>query len=341
MTAHALLFLLSAAVIWFLSGLLIDATDSVARRYRRPGFAVAFLVLGLLTSIGEFSVATNATFEDIPQVSAGNLIGASVVIFLLIIPLLATLGDGIAMTKAILPKNLLLLLGVVILPAVLAFDGEISKSEGVIMILLYIVLLYRIQKNRPVEEMVKEAILRTEEKLLHTRYATTTDIGKIAIGAILIFIAGNLLVEESVYFARFLSIPVSFVGLLLLSLGTNIPELVIAIRCIFGRHKDIAFGDYMGSAAGNTLIFGFLPLANGAFTLEQSEVAITFGIFVLGLILFFFFSRSKNDLSRREGICLLILYALFLLTQIGNAVRLHEQSSLQADIGEVRRRNYE
>ena len=59
--SHALLFALSAAVIWFLSGILIDATDRVAKRYKKPGFAVAFLVLGLLTSIGEFSVATNAT----------------------------------------------------------------------------------------------------------------------------------------------------------------------------------------------------------------------------------------------------------------------------------------
>ncbi len=48
---HILIFLLSSAVIWFLSGMLVDATERVASRFNKPGFAVAFFVLGFLTSI--------------------------------------------------------------------------------------------------------------------------------------------------------------------------------------------------------------------------------------------------------------------------------------------------
>ena len=323
--SHALLFALSAAVIWFLSGILIDATDRVAKRYKKPGFAVAFLVLGLLTSIGEFSVATNATLNGVPQVSAGNLMGASTVIFLLILPLLAILGNGIYMTKAIRPKSVILVLFVVLLPTILAIDGDVTKPEGIIMLLLYGVLLYKIQKRKPAEEIAKEALRRTKRELLQTRHATAMDLLKILLGGVLIFIAGHILVQESVFFAQVLTIPVSFIGLLLLSIGTNIPELVIAIRCVMGRHKDIAFGDYMGSAAANTLIFGFLPLTNGDFNLEQSEIIVTFAVLSLGLTLFFFFARSKNDLSRTEGICLLLLYVLFLFSQVGNAFRLSEE----------------
>ncbi|MDD5470069.1 MAG: hypothetical protein PHO92_04715, partial [Candidatus Peribacteraceae bacterium] len=83
---HLCLLFLAAAVIWLLSGMLINATDRVARRYKRPGFAVAFFVLGFLTSIGEMSVAFNSTMQGVPQVSAGNLIGGSIVMFFLIIP---------------------------------------------------------------------------------------------------------------------------------------------------------------------------------------------------------------------------------------------------------------
>ncbi|MDD4628831.1 MAG: hypothetical protein PHE68_05595 [Candidatus Peribacteraceae bacterium] len=319
---HVLLFLLSASVIWLLSGMLIDATDAVARRHKKSGFAVAFFVLGFLTSISEMAVVANATLDGVPQVSAGNLLGASLVIILLIIPVLAILGGGIPMTRSLLSSNFALLLGVILLPSLLAFDGNVTVSEGTVIVLLYASLVFRIQKKRPSEETAVEAIEETEQVLLHTRHATLIDIGKIVGGAILIFVAGSFLVDESVYFAKLLHIPFSFIGLLLLSIGTNVPEIVIAIRCVLGRHKDIAFGDYMGSAAANTLLFGFLPLLNGTFTIEASEMRLTFVVFAIGLVLFLLFSRTGKTLSRREGVVLFSLYVLFMMLQIFNAVRI-------------------
>ncbi|PIR49781.1 hypothetical protein COU79_03040 [Candidatus Peregrinibacteria bacterium CG10_big_fil_rev_8_21_14_0_10_54_7] len=324
---HCFLFLLSAAVIWGLSGMLVSATDRVAKRYKKPGFAVAFLVLGIMTSIGEASVLVNATLEGVPQVSAGNLVGASLVIFLLIIPLLAMLGDGVPMNGSLRTRSLVLLLLIVALPSLLVLDGGLNPAEGLVMILLYFTLLYAVQKRKPAEEIIEQTIQQVGGELLHTRgflhyrKATLVDIEKIVIAGVLIFLAGRLLVDESVYFSNLLSIPASLVGLILLSIGTNIPELVIAIRCVVGRHKDIAFGDYMGSAAANTLLMGFLALANGSFSLERSEFIPTFFLLSLGLALFFIFSRSKHNLSRKEGMTLLSIYAVFLIMQLSNVAR--------------------
>jgi cation:H+ antiporter len=319
---HILLALGAVATVWLLSGQLIDATDRVAKRYHKPGFAVAFFVLGILTSISELSVATNATLERVPQVSAGNLLGASTVIFLLIIPLLAALGNGIPMEGGLQRSNLVVLLLVVLLPSLLAMDGSVSVIEGVVMLMAYAILILRLQKKRPAAEVAKDALERTQQELVGGRRATAVDTIKIAVSAVLIFVAGNILVDESVYLAGWLGVPVSFVGLMLLSIGTNIPELIIAVRCVVGKHKDIAFGDYLGSAAFNTAIFGFLPLANGGFILERSEAVVNAAVLGTGLALFFLFGWSKNILSRRESLALLFLYAAFLVLQVGNAVRI-------------------
>ncbi len=315
---HLLLFGLSAAVVWGLSGLLVFATDRVAKRYNRPGFGVAFFILGLLTSISEISVAVNSTIQGVPQISAGNLIGGSLVIFLLIIPLLATLGGGIAMKNVLSLRSLALVLTIVLLPALFILDGNVTRTEGVLMIVMYLALLYGVEKRHPAEEEAQEAVHEVKEELLQKGKATLTDVAKIVIAGSLIFVAGKILVDESLYFSSILSIPPSLVGLLLLSIGTNAPELVIAIRCVVGKHKDIAFGDYMGSAAANTLIMGCLPLFNGSFLVERSEFLSTFVLMVAGLGLFFFFSKSKQDLSRKEGSMLLVVYGLFLLFQIIN-----------------------
>lgn len=321
---HLLLFLFSGAVIWGLSGLLVSATDRVAQRYKRPGFAVAFFVLGLLTSISEFSVAANATIEGVPHISAGNLVGGSLVIFLLLMPILAVLGGGVAMSNALARDHLALLLLVVALPSALIIDGNVKRWEGVLMLMFYALLIYSVQKRRPVEEVIEQTISDVETELLHKRHFLTThkatliDLGKIIFAAVMIFVAGRLLVDESVYFAELFSIPPSLVGLLLLSIGTNAPELVIALRCIVGKHQEIAFGDYMGSAAANTLLMGFVSVTSGTFALERSEFVPAFFLLSLGLVLFFVFSRTKNDLSRREGWVLLGLYGCFLVIQITN-----------------------
>ena len=304
--------------MWTLSGVLVNATDRIARRYKKPGFAIAFFVLGMLTSISEISVATNATIEGFPQVSAGNLVGGMLVIFFLIIPILAVLGGGIEMNHALGKRTMLFLLAVVLTPAFFALDGSIVPSEGILMILLYIALLYVVQKRKPTEAVVETTIQDVENVIQKKRNATVLDILKVCFAAILIFAAGKLLVDESIYFSAFFSVPPSLMGLLLLSIGTNAPELVIAIRCALEKRKDIAFGDYMGSATANTLIMGFLSISNGPFVLEQSEFIPTFALLFFGLLLFLWFARSKDDLSKKEGLVLLGVYAFFLASQIGN-----------------------
>jgi len=47
---------------------------------------------------------------------------------------------------------------------------------------------------------------------------------------------------------------------LFLSVGTNLLELSITITSIWKKHKEVAFGDYLGSAAANTFLFGVLTL---------------------------------------------------------------------------------
>ncbi|MDO8649405.1 MAG: hypothetical protein Q7R81_06525 [Candidatus Peregrinibacteria bacterium] len=312
---HLLLAFSSVAIIWFLSGILIEATDRVAKRYHQSGFSVAFFILGFLTSISEASVAVNATIQGVPQVSAGNLIGASLVIFLLIIPVLAITANGITMRLGLTRKNLRLLLFVVLLPALLVLDGAVSRNEGLIMLLVYASLIYAVQKKRG---KVKSTGNTAEEDFVTRKHATAADMVKILIGGVLIFVAGKILVDEAIYFSAILRVPPSFIGLLVLSIGTNVPELAIALRCVFGRHTSIAFGDYMGSAAANTLILGLLSLANGEFILERSEFISTFLLLTIGLVLFSVFAQSKSILSRREGLVLLSLYVFFLISQLVN-----------------------
>lgn len=310
---HLLLFLVSAAIIWFFAGMLVESVNRVAHRFYLSGFTVAFFVLGFLTSISEISVMVNSTIDKAPQVSTGNLIGASFVILLCIVPLLAMAGNGIRLTNTLHKSSLALALAVVLLPVLLVLDGNVTRSEGLVCLLLYCLLVYRIRRQTSVT--VPQVVKAVETNLLHKHVVTIIDTGKILLGASFIFIAGNLLVDESIYFSNILSIPSSIVGLLVLSIGTNIPEIVIAVRSLLKRHTDIAFGDYLGSTVANTLIFSFLPWLNGNFMVESTEFLFTAVLMVVGFIGFYIAAQSKNAISRVEGMGLMATYILFVIVQ--------------------------
>ena len=315
---HLFLFLFSSAVIWFFSGLLIDSVDRVAKRFNQTGFTVAFFVLGFLTSISEISVAVNSSLEHQPQISAGNLIGASLVILMLIVPLLAIAGNGISLRHTISRNNLALALGIIMLPALFVLDGTVTRTEGVIILMFYTILIYSIRHKTSAIKTIE----LVDENLVHKKHTNTTDSLKIIFGAALIFGAGHILVNEGIFFSQILGVPSSLIGLVALSIGTNVPELVIAVRSILKKHTDIAFGDYLGSAVANTPIFGLLALYNGKFTVEPNEFLATCFLMGVGLILFYFFAGSKNTISKKEGFILLYVYLAFLVVQTTALVEL-------------------
>lgn len=313
---HVFLFILPAALIWFFSGILIESVDHIAKRFHKTDFTVAFFVLGFLTSISEISVAFNSTLDKVPQVSVGNLIGASFVILLLIVPFLAVAGNGVTLRHTLSRRNLLVALAIILLPSLLIIDGNLTRTEGVLLLLVYITLLYLIRsKKGPAKELQS-----ITHELVRSR-GTAWDVVKIATGAVIIFIAGHYLVEEAVFFANAFTVPQSLIGLTLLSIGTNVPELAIAVRSVLKRREDVAFGDYLGSAVTNVPILGLLPLLNGSFRVEPGEFMATTALMAVGLLCFYIFAGSKDRISRKEGLILLAFYAAFLFLQFLNFAR--------------------
>lgn len=314
---HVIILLVAIAAIWFFAGVLIDAVGRIAKRSCRSGFITAFFLLGFLTSISEISVAINAGISKVPGVSVGNLIGASFVLMLFVVPLLAITGKGIRINQGLSKTTLFLTLLAIVLPALLTIDGNVTKTEGLLALLMYGTVAYALYRSRA---EVRACDVATDPPLARIRNIVAEG-GRVVVGALAIFAASHFLVEEAVYLGQALSIPASLVGLLVLSLGTNIPEIVIALRAIFSKKIDVAFGDYLGSASMNTFIFGALALGTGAFVLEASEFLMTAGLLAVGTIFLYFFARSKLTISRREGVLLISFYVLFVALQFLNVVR--------------------
>ncbi len=309
MVNHGLIYILSFAGIWIGSGLAIRSVERISRSLRIPSFAISFLVLGLFTSISELSVGVNAILENDPEIYVGNLIGASIVLLMLIVPLLAVLGNSIRIAPEFQGFNLPASLVVIALPVILAMDGKVGKTDSIIAMVLFGFLLVSVQAKHGFIEKLKSINHRSGIKV-------SKDLLKIMFGVAVIFVASRFVVEETIYFSNLLNISPFFISLLVIAIGTNVPELSLVARSVFMRNHQVAFGDYVGSAAFNTFLLGFLTFLYGKPVFLTNSYVVSLLFLVVGLVLFYYFARSKKTISRLEGLALLILYLAFLLTEI-------------------------
>ncbi|HOY46808.1 MAG TPA: hypothetical protein PKU95_04215, partial [Candidatus Dojkabacteria bacterium] len=86
---NLLIAIFSFLGIYLGSELVVHAVLKISRRLHTSSFLVSFLLLGLISSLTEVSVAFNSYINQELEISVGNLLGAIVVLFFLVVPFLA------------------------------------------------------------------------------------------------------------------------------------------------------------------------------------------------------------------------------------------------------------
>lgn len=309
MAVHLLLYLLAFFFIWYGSGLIMSAASKFSKKLSVSPFVFSFLFLGLLTSIPEFSVGLQAMASGHSEIFVGNLLGGVIVLFLVVIPLLAVMGNGINVKNELKGRPLLLTSGVILAPAFFVLDRTVTNIEGLIMIGMYVVLMFFVQKDKGILD-------KSNKKVLNMKKYSHKDLLMLIAGLGIVFISSRILLDKTLYFAELLGISTFYISLIVVALGTDMPEFILAIRSSMQKKKDIAMGDYVGAAAASTLLFGIFTLLNNGTIDTVGNFWVTFIFIAISLVLFYFFSRSKQFISRQEGLIMLATYIVFIFAEV-------------------------
>lgn len=303
------IFIFCFILVWYGSDIVVTAISSLSKSWRLPAFTVSFFILGLLTSLPEITISAVALMNNDPVIIAGNLLGGVIIMFLVVIPLLGLVGNGVKIPTQLDKKLLVSTLIVVVAPAFLTADQKISQWEAAFLILLYLSLLVFFSFRQSFFSKVKHSLSRKKTNSHKFLF-------KIIIGVLILIAASYQIVQSTIYLANYFSISSFFVGLIIIALGTNIPEIAIIFRSVSKNKKSVALADYLGSASSNTLLLGVFTLIYGKTIYLPAHFFQRFMFLALGLILFFIFARSRNHLSRLESLILLSLYFIFVIIEI-------------------------
>jgi len=117
-------------------------------------------------------------------------------------------------------------------------------------------------------------------------FEVTVAITGLILGIVLLIYSSDKAVKHSISLASVLRISPLMIGLILMSIGTDLPEITNDIISSALGHGDITIGDSLGSVLTQiTLVLGLLPFLGGMFRVKRREIAVIGACEVLALIL--------------------------------------------------------
>ncbi len=141
------------------------------------------------------------------------------------------------------------------------------------------------------------------------------------IGFVLLVIGGEFLVRASVALSLKLNISRMVIGLTVVSFATSAPELLVSLQAAVDGFSDISLGNVIGSNIANIgLVLGLTAMIS-PLTVDRDFYRLNWPVMMLFSIILYFFLLSNNELSRLEGVGLLIGLVAYLFILIKRSRR--------------------
>lgn len=280
---------------------LIKNLESLSRIFGIGHFEMTAIVLALATTLPEMVVSISSSIKGLPQLAFGNAIGSNIANLSLILGLVAIAGRSLHFFHKGELKEIFYPLSYTFVPLLLGLDGEISRFDGVVLLIFYgYYVISLIKKDRRTEDAkLTSSGGRVSMVLLKTAGLTA-----------LMIAAAQIIVLLAKQFAAEINLPLIFVGLFIVSVGTSLPELFFNIQAAGQRKVEMSLGSIIGSCVANaTLITGLSALIHPIGFENMYHIWLP-GLEYLAIsVLMVVMAISKHRLDWWEG---LILTGLFL-----------------------------
>lgn len=309
------ILLLVSLVVLFLGGeLLVRGSVSLALKMKISALVVGMTIVAAGTGAPEVFVSVQAILQGSSSISLGNVIGSNIINITFILGITAIIYR-IKISKQTLSLNYPVMLGAfVLLGGVLYFFKGIPVGVGVLFVMIFILFTwFLIATSR--KEQLKAEIKQDELSEVTIQDSLLKSIVMLVFSIVLLKFGAKWLVDSAGTLAKNFGISDRIIGVTIVAVGTSIPELVTTVIAALKKENDIAIGNLIGSNIFN--IVGVLGIAASLREINIDDPAIfSFDYFwMLGVALvfgFLIYMFSKQEISRKHGIFLVLIYLFYI-----------------------------
>ena len=302
---------------WF-----VDGATGIAKRFNLPDIVVGATVVSIGTTLPEVMVSTTGALQGSGAMAYGNAIGSIICNTALIAAISITCSPGPVNVKSMKTPAVFFLCSAAIYCLAAYALGTFPRWLGFVMLgifVVYMVLTVRNGMRNP------DAAAEEEEEEGGKEKALWQELVLLVVGAAVIAVGANLLVEHGQIIALGLGVPETVVALLFVALGTSLPELVTTITSLKKGRASLGVGNVIGANVFNLVLVSGVAVSLAPFDVPCENTLLNTGlnlslvfdipVMLLVMSLMIFPALTTKKLHRWQGILLLGIYAAFCVLQ--------------------------
>ena len=301
---------------WF-----VDGATGIAKRFRLPDIVVGATVVSIGTTLPEVMVSTTGALQGSGAMAYGNAIGSIICNTALIAAISIVCNPGPVNVKSMKTPAIFFFASAGLYCLAAYGLGTFPRWMGFVMMAIFVaytVLTVRNGMKNPDAAEEEEEEEGKERKLWQ-------ELALLVIGAAVIAVGADLLVEHGQIIAIGLGVPETVVALLFVALGTSLPELVTTITSLKKGRASLGVGNVIGANVFNLVLVSGVAVSLAPFDVPCENLLLDTGLnlslvfdipVMLGVMsLMIFPALITKKLGRWQGIALLGIYLAFVVCQ--------------------------
>jgi cation:H+ antiporter len=286
----------------------IKSIEELIERTGLSDASAGFIILAVLTSTPEITVAVFSVLQGTPGISIGDVLGSNIFNIGAVLGILGMLGHmktcctglWVELTDMLLLSSLIPLLLVVSQYHIFEVSSPIV---GVILLGTFLAATFLMWKRRTPS-------IKTDNVKATSKKNLKLIITKLLFSFVGVLVAARLAVFSAVNIATFLGVPPILIGAKIVSIGTSLPELTLDFTAVRRGRVQLAIGDIIGSNVTNlTLVLGLVLVAS-PFAVDMTVFSEILPFLLITTIVFLRF-LTRGGVSQVAGIVLMMTYILF------------------------------
>lgn len=302
--------------------LLVKAATSIAKKFGLSEMLIGLTIVAIGTSLPEVFITITSAIDGHSDLIIGNAIGSCICNFLLVIGISA-LVRPVKFDRRIVKTHLPIGIAAMVLLLFLGNTTKLGETyviyrwQGAILLLCTVAyIIYTIYeekklKNKTVDD---EIIKDVESKEINS---IPIIILYLILGILGLKFGSDFVVDNSILVAGRLGLSESFIGMTIVAVGTALPEIITGIIAARRNETDLLLGNITGSNILNLcLLIGLGAVINPLHFTVNFNISILILIVVTILLQFIATINKNNELDRKKGMILIIVYIIYILSII-------------------------
>ena len=298
----------SLAVLIWGADKFVDNSSLIAKKIGVSELTIGLTIVALGTSAPEIFVGISSVLNKSESIAMGAVVGSNISNIALIFGV-SCIGISFLPKKTPIIQLMPFLVSALILGYVL-IDLNVSKFDGVILLLSFCYFLYVINTNRDSQTLIDEQ--QDKNNSITLIFLT--------IGLISLIFGSRYAVIYAEKIAILLDISELIIGLTIIAIGTSLPELAATISAVLKKKTDMVVGNVIGSNVLNiTLvvpIIGFFSSVQLDQVLLSRDYTIMISATIVFMLVVLFYSNKVFSVNaiRLVGILFVSSYVLYLFS---------------------------